>query len=195
MSTSIVIHHTVPARCKRAAPFGNLLCRHHIITVHFNELSMHMGCLHFPCPHKVYKTLDFKCNQFSKTVTMFNCHSCTPSAHMPQITWPSSNYMTMNIKPSVIYRCPRRNVPNFGRVFLILNYTDITQNTYIQSWTVTEIMAIEKCGLRACSMHCTWYMTSESTALTPRQADGAPARWDHAFLNQRSLALHFHTSS
>ena len=29
--------------------------------------------------------------------------------------------------------CPRRNGPNFGRVFLMLNYTDITQNTYIQS--------------------------------------------------------------
>jgi hypothetical protein len=29
--------------------------------------------------------------------------------------------------------CPRRNVPNFGRVFLMLKYTDITQNTYIQS--------------------------------------------------------------
>ena len=27
----------------------------------------------------------------------------------------------------------------------MLNYTDITQNTYIQSWTVTEIMAREKC--------------------------------------------------
>ena len=39
--------------------------------------------------------------------------------------------------------CPRRNVRDFGRVFLMLNYTDITQNTYIQSWTVTEIMAIE----------------------------------------------------
>ena len=25
--------------------------------------------------------------------------------------------------------CPRRNVPNFGRVFLMLKYTDITQNT------------------------------------------------------------------
>jgi len=31
----------------------------------------------------------------------------------------------------------------------MLKYTDITQNTYIQSWTVTEIMAIEKCGLLA----------------------------------------------
>ena len=45
--------------------------------------------------------------------------------------------------------CPRRNVPDFGRMFLMLKYTDITQNTYIQSWTVTEIMAREKCGLLA----------------------------------------------
>jgi len=29
--------------------------------------------------------------------------------------------------------CPRRNGQNFGRVFLMLNYTDITQNTYFQS--------------------------------------------------------------
>ena len=38
---------------------------------------------------------------------------------------------------------PRRNGQNFGRVFLMLKYTDITQNTYVQSWTVTEIMARE----------------------------------------------------
>jgi hypothetical protein len=29
--------------------------------------------------------------------------------------------------------CHRRNGPNFGRVFLMLKYTDITQNTYVQS--------------------------------------------------------------
>ena len=29
--------------------------------------------------------------------------------------------------------CPRRNVRDFGRVFLMLNYTGITQKTYIQS--------------------------------------------------------------
>ena len=34
----------------------------------------------------------------------------------------------------VIYtECPRRNVPGFGRVFLTLKNTDITQNTYVQS--------------------------------------------------------------
>ena len=39
--------------------------------------------------------------------------------------------------------CPGGNVPDFGRMFLTLKYTDITQNTYIRSWTVTEIMARE----------------------------------------------------
>ena len=45
--------------------------------------------------------------------------------------------------------CPRRDVPDFGRAFLMLKYTDRTQNTYVQSWTVTEIMAREKSGLLA----------------------------------------------
>ena len=45
--------------------------------------------------------------------------------------------------------CPGRNVPDFERMFLTLKYTDLTQNTYIRSCTVTEIMAIEKCGLLA----------------------------------------------
>ena len=40
-------------------------------------------------------------------------------------------------------RCPGRNVPEFGRMFLKLKYTDITQNTYIQSWMVMEIIARE----------------------------------------------------
>jgi hypothetical protein len=29
--------------------------------------------------------------------------------------------------------CPRRKGQNFGRVFLMLKYTDITQNTYVQN--------------------------------------------------------------
>ena len=40
-------------------------------------------------------------------------------------------------------RCNRRNGPDFGRVFLRSNYTDITQNTHIQSSMVTEILARE----------------------------------------------------
>ena len=58
----------------------------------------------------------------------------------------ANNTLRMNFQT---YRCPRMNVPDFGRVFLMLNYTEITQNTYVQSWTVTEIMAREKCGLLA----------------------------------------------
>jgi len=39
----------------------------------------------------------------------------------------------VSIEGLVYTGCPRRNVKYFGRVFLMLNYTDITQNTYIQS--------------------------------------------------------------
>ena len=55
---------------------------------------------------------------------------------------------TTAIQPSYT-GCPRRNVPDFGRVFLMLKYTNITQKTYVQSWMVKEIMAREKCGLLA----------------------------------------------
>ena len=46
--------------------------------------------------------------------------------------------------------CPWRNVPEFGRVFLMLKYIDITQNTYVQSGTVTEIMAREVWNFDSC---------------------------------------------
>ena len=46
--------------------------------------------------------------------------------------------------------CPRRKGQKFGRVFLMLKYTDITQNTYIQSWTVMEIMAREVWNFDSC---------------------------------------------
>ena len=56
-----------------------------------------------------------------------------------------------NIRNQMMYTwCNRRNGPDFGRVFRTSNYTDITQNTYIQSWTVTEILAREKSGLLWC---------------------------------------------
>ena len=68
------------------------------------------------------------------------------------IVWPKEHSPEVRSFPpgTPVYTvCPRRNVPDFGRVFLMLKYTDITQNTYVQSWTVTEIMAREKCGLLA----------------------------------------------
>ena len=49
-----------------------------------------------------------------------------------------------NVKGISTYTgCNRRNGPDFGRVFLRSYYTDITQNTYIQSSMVTEILARE----------------------------------------------------
>ena len=33
----------------------------------------------------------------------------------------------------LVYRCPGRNVPDFGRMLLKLKYTDLTKNTYIRS--------------------------------------------------------------
>src|SRR5215475_5801749 len=61
-----------------------------------------------------------------------------------------SHLQRMTIPDAAYTGCPRRKGPNFGRVFLRSNYTDITQNTYIQSSMVTEIMAREKCGLLWC---------------------------------------------
>ena len=64
-----------------------------------------------------------------------------------------SLYIYIYIYPIYIYiytGCPRRNVPDFRRVFLMLKYTDITQNPYIQSWTVTEIMAREVWNFDSC---------------------------------------------
>ena len=58
---------------------------------------------------------------------------------MREISFGNKNRITGRI-----YRASRwRNVPDFGRMFLTLKYTDITQNTYIRRWTVTEIMARE----------------------------------------------------
>jgi hypothetical protein len=48
-------------------------------------------------------------------------------------------------------------VPDFGRVFLMVKYTDITQNTYVQSWTVTEIMAREVWNFDSCYLLLTKY--------------------------------------
>jgi len=41
------------------------------------------------------------------------------------------NMFPYNTDIHIYTGCPRGNVPDFGRVFLMLNYTDVTQNTYI----------------------------------------------------------------
>ena len=47
---------------------------------------------------------------------------------------PHSSIPYIHIGLALFYTgCPRRNVPEIGRVFLMLKYIDITQNTYVQS--------------------------------------------------------------
>jgi len=47
----------------------------------------------------------------------------------------------------MLYRVSQEECARLREAVPYLKYTDITQNTYIQSWTVTEIVAREKCGL------------------------------------------------
>ena len=74
------------------------------------------------------------------TSTCFG-HICGPSSHYQ---------LCVYIYIYIYTECPRRNVPDFGRVFLMLKCTDITQNTYVQSWTATEIMAREVWSFDSC---------------------------------------------
>ena len=63
---------------------------------------------------------------------------------------PSRIYISIFTTLSFYTGCNRRNGPDFGKVFLMLNYTDKPQNTYIQSWTVSEIMASEVWNSDSC---------------------------------------------
>ena len=42
-------------------------------------------------------------------------------------------YKTTSIYIYIYTECPGVKVPDFGRMFVTLKYTDITQNTYIRS--------------------------------------------------------------
>jgi len=64
----------------------------------------------------------------------FFMSSCDNMPMRPSISFELTDTLSLNLFESSIFtECHRRNGPNFGRVFLMLNYTDITQNTCIQS--------------------------------------------------------------
>ena len=69
-----------------------------------------------------------------------------------------------------IYRVSQEKWTKFGRVFLMLNYTDITQNTYIQSWTVTKI-GHRKVWASRVFMYCTPSVTPSPPTAHARQLD------------------------
>ena len=92
--------------------------------------------------------LDFQ-KSHAVSTSMTQRHTVTPQkTSIRKITY-AANIMSLNNTWTMYTECPGRNVPDFGRMFLKLKYTDITKITYIRSWTVTEIMAREKCGLLA----------------------------------------------
>ena len=78
------------------------------------------------------------------------CFCINNSSYDYRVIFFMSKCVYIFLDHSVYTGCPRRNVPDFGRVFLMLKYTDITQNTYVQSWTVTEIMAREVSNFDSC---------------------------------------------
>jgi len=56
-----------------------------------------------------------------------------------------------------MYRCPRRNVPDFGSVFLVLKYTDITQNTFCPKLNGYGDKGERKVWSSCGSTYCTWF--------------------------------------
>jgi len=96
---------------------------------------------------KLIVTLRNFANAPEKTVILYSSQNVVKSAFRCYISF-KNDYIVEQL--SVYTGCPRRNVPDFGRVFLRSKYTDIIQNTYIQSSMVTEILAREKCGLLWC---------------------------------------------
>ena len=114
--------------------------------------------LFLPYPHNFFNTE----YAFFTYVTSWSINVVILTQFIPVVLFSNENYEKKIIQNTTIillfsttfFRliytgCPRRNGQNFGRVFLMLKYTDINQNTYVQSWTVTEIKAREKCGLFA----------------------------------------------
>jgi hypothetical protein len=96
---------------------------------------------HFNWDNNIYK------NKYLNRQSIFNMTYKPHTQQQRHTSWVI--FQTQHTGFWVYTGCPGRKGHNFGRVFFMLKYTDITQNTYIQSWTVTEIMDKEKCGLLA----------------------------------------------
>jgi hypothetical protein len=76
-------------------------------------------CVELTC--KYFITLISICRFVTRREFAVSISSRVPGVFNPYVT-------------NVIYTgCPRRKGKNFGRVLLMLKYTDITQNTYVQS--------------------------------------------------------------
>ena len=122
------------APSRKSLRMSSLTCVLYVQRSWFHQVSL------TPASIYIYKVLHY----VIISVLLSLVHSSTPSIRTPVI------YIYIYIYTYIYTECPRRNGQNSGRVFLMLKYTDITQNTYIQSWTVTEIMAREVWKFDSC---------------------------------------------
>jgi len=82
------------------------------------------------CTYLLGSDMTYSCHQNSSLLL-------SPYLHIRGISVSSIHYNQSHHIQGV----PGGMCQTSGRMFLMLKYTDITQNTYVQSWTVTEIMA------------------------------------------------------
>jgi hypothetical protein len=138
-------------------------------TILFNNMLQSKQISTATISHKTLTNAHICCyNNFINTVTLGHVSdlkgqssgSATPTFQqkgqhneLPDVTIWKSN------KVKHIQGVPGGMCQTSGWVFLMLKYTDITQNTYVQRWMVMEIMAREKCGLLWGSTHCTCQLT------------------------------------
>jgi hypothetical protein len=69
----------------------------------------------------------------TRLIILYGAETWTLSEDIFERLRASERKILRRINGAIYTGCPRRNVQYFGRVFLMLNYADITQNTYIQS--------------------------------------------------------------
>ena len=103
--------------------------------------------LNFACVISLQITLNFySIYHCAKVIYVYPYHSneCVPKSNSKFLLCfnaLSESRITLQIIFHTIQNtgCNRRNGPDFGKVFLMLNYTEKPQNTYIQSSMVTEM--------------------------------------------------------
>ena len=97
----------------------------------------------------VYSTPTYKTN-FRPVFCIVIVTTCKSSKRSFSFMFANYNLGYLFLSSSTYTGCPRRNVTDFWRVFLMLKCTDKTRNTYVQIWTVTEIMAREFWNFDSC---------------------------------------------
>ena len=114
-------------------------CTNFVKLTNVKQHYIQISCTDFPSNWRINqeimdRNLCMLLSKFQPSLHQFSLNSQLVSAVL--WTYPILNFVQINVQNvgKIKYTgCPRRNVPDFGRVFLMSKYTDITQNTYVQS--------------------------------------------------------------